>query len=697
MTNEQEGHSLESLGARLQSTLAELARSQGREAHYRHESDTLLRGIATLAEAKTLDEVLLGLIKVLQPFIGFEAALVVGSQPQRGTTLLCSCNEVQPYQWPWGRAFERALAGETLILYEPALLPDFAPVAHSPLWRSVLLTGLKAPGFSGVLVCRHSQQRGLDLDSKTALQRCRPLISQALVNLAYRARLEQQVELRTEALHASEQRFRHFAAMASDWFWECDERFCISYVSAPDRANGELSQRLLGRSLLTLEWLQLHDTEDFRPALCAQQPLRRLRTAVRRRGELLWLEVNADPCFSSDGAFTGYHGTARDIGDLIRREQELAKARDLAQAASQAKSRFLAMITHELRSPMNAVLGTLDLLQHAPLEEQQHALLGHATHAARMLQTVIDDVLDYSKIESGTLSLRREPFSPATLCQALLEPLYPEAQRRDLQLVLQLDSDVPETLLGDPVRLSQIIGNLLGNAMKFTPDGEVRLHLGWSSQLLIEVYDSGIGITPVDLERVFEPFVQGDSSATRSFSGAGLGLAICRRLTTLMGGEIGADSEQGKGSRFWCRLPLSLPQSPLQAPQSKPLRAPMPLSVLVVDDSEVNRMVVSLMLQRLVQEVQECASAEAALALVMSRAPDLILMDLRMPQIDGLEATRRLRGLGYTGCIVALTANAMPEDREQALAAGMDDFMAKPISLARLQECCERHFPQCAG
>ena len=245
------------------------------------------------------------------------------------------------------------------------------------------------------------------------------------------------------------------------------------------------------------------------------------------------------------------------------------------------------------------------------------------------------------------------------------------------------------------MRLSQVMGNLLDNALKFTEQGQVTLHLGWQDEkLLISVSDTGIGIADADQALLFEPFSQVDNSATRRFSGTGLGLAISKRLVSLMGGEIHLKSEPGKGSCFWFELPgMALPCHS-QPQREEGASALLPLDVLVVEDSPVNQLVVSLMLQKLVGKVRLAANGLEALAQVDEQLPDLILMDMRMPLMDGLEATRRLRELGCTMPIVALTANAMAEDKACCLAQGMDDFLAKPITLSRLRECLQRHFGQ---
>ncbi|MFM4648311.1 PAS domain-containing hybrid sensor histidine kinase/response regulator [Aeromonas bivalvium] len=683
---------LEALNDKLQATLVELVHCRAREAQYRQESQTLLAGLGALADARTLEQVLLSLIRSLQPFIGFEQADVLSWEGEAGVTHLSTEPAECGQGWRHSSLFARALGGETLVIYDPAQLPEFAGLAGKPGWASLMLTGLHAPGFTGILLCRHSVRGGLDLQSKAALARCQPLISQALVNIAYRARLQQQVALKTRELQASERRFRRFAAMASDWFWETDGEHRLSYVSAPGYEGGVMTMET-GRSLYEVTHEREGEPwEKYRRLVEGRQAIRAERVRINAGGLVRWMEVNAEPLFDRQGHFCGYSGTARDIGRQIRREQELAQARDQAEAANRAKSQFLAMMTHEIRSPMNAVMGMLDLLQHEGMAPAQQTLLDHASHSARLLQTIIDDVLDFSKIEAHSLALHCERFTPRPLSQAIMEPWQAQAREKGLTLTCELDEALPEALFADPVRLSQIINNLLGNALKFTEQGGVVLKIGWRDECLrVEVQDTGIGIAEADQARLFEPFTQVDSSATRHRAGTGLGLSISKRLVALMGGELCLTSRLGVGSCFWFSLPgLGLPcESEVRA--SPPSNALRPLDVLVVEDSPINQLVVSLMLEKLVSRVRLAGNGLEALAQVAEQAPDLILMDMRMPQMDGLEATRLLRELGYRMPIVALTANAMAEDRACCLTAGMTDFLAKPISLARLRDCLQRH------
>ncbi|PJG59769.1 hybrid sensor histidine kinase/response regulator [Aeromonas cavernicola] len=684
---------LEILGDKLQMAMADLLRCREREAKYRQESQTLLAGVATLADAQTLEQVLEGLIAVLQPFIGFAQADVVAWEEGQGMTQLSTEATEIGRCWSLTPLFARAIAGDTLVIYDPAQLTEFTSLVTQPGWASVMLTGLQAPGFTAIIVCRHHQAGAFDLTSKAAMQRCRPLVSQALVNITYRARLQDLVALKTQALQASERRFRSFAAMSSDWFWETDCAHRLSYTSVPGHLD-EMAEPIDRPTLYDYACdAQSPEWKTCRHLIEQHQPIKAMRLQIALAAGPHWMELSAEPSFDVDGLFSGYRGTARDVSHQIEREQELARARDAAEAANRAKSEFLAMMTHEIRSPMNAVLGMLDLLQHADLDPQQQGLLGHATHSANLLQTILDDVLDFSKIESQTLSFRCEPLRPAQLCQALMAPLMVSANAKGIRLSWALDDEVPTELQGDAVRLSQVMGNLLSNAVKFTEHGEVTLQLSWQQDTLrVSVKDTGIGIAVSDQALLFTPFSQVDNSTTRRFAGTGLGLAISQRLVQMMGGDIYLESELGKGSCFWFELPgmacLASPHVELE--ESVP--TVLPWDVLVVEDSPVNQLVVSLMLKKLVNKVRVAANGLEALTQVSEQTPDVVLMDMRMPLMDGLEATQQLRMQGYRMPIIALTANAMAEDKARCLAQGMDDFLAKPITLLRLRECLQRHF-----
>ncbi|MBF0284175.1 MAG: response regulator [Magnetococcales bacterium] len=386
---------------------------------------------------------------------------------------------------------------------------------------------------------------------------------------------------------------------------------------------------------------------------------------------------------------------------LAESGQALEQARDQALRASQAKSVFLAHMSHEIRTPMNGVLGMLELLGKTPMNGPQAGLLEDALTSAENLLAILNDILDFSKIEAGAMTLEVIPFNPRQVLERSARLMSGRAQAKGLGLRVVLDPDLPSRALGDPVRLGQVVGNLLNNAVKFTPQGEVVLHGGMVRRetgrfaLRVEVADTGVGVDEAARGRLFQSFSQADASISRQYGGTGLGLAICRQLVQLMGGEISHRPAQPQGSIF--SLEVLLEESDGATPpesdvESEEGGSPSRLRgrVLLVDDQEINRRVGVGLLRGLGLEAGLAENGLEALAQWRGGTWDLILMDVRMPLLDGLEATRRIRGeevaRGLTPIpIVAASADAMPEEVSACLAAGMNAHLAKPLREERLR------------
>ncbi len=391
-----------------------------------------------------------------------------------------------------------------------------------------------------------------------------------------------------------------------------------------------------------------------------------------------------------------------DIAERQRYENDLKQARDAAESAANAKSQFLAMMSHELRTPMTGIIGMVDLLHDSRLTDEQRRFIGVLRSSAEALLTVVNDVLDYSKIEAGRLELEEIDFRPDAVVKDVLELLSSAASERGNNLRADWHDGAVPALRGDPTRLRQLLFNLVGNAIKFTERGTVTVGIDVRPEddgrvtLRFEVRDTGVGIDPTVLPILFRPFQQADSSTTRRFGGTGLGLAICRHLVEAMGGEIGVDSIPGVGStfRFTVRLApaLSDPVRGDDAPKES-VRAIRSLRVLVAEDNPTNRLLISTRLRRMSHRVELVENGLEAIEAARANDYDLILMDMQMPELDGAGATRAIRLLaGPRGRvpIIALTADALPEFRARYMASGLDDYLTKPIDWRELDRAMLR-------
>ncbi|QIE43203.1 response regulator (plasmid) [Rhodobacteraceae bacterium SC52] len=417
-------------------------------------------------------------------------------------------------------------------------------------------------------------------------------------------------------------------------------------------------------------------------------------------GGLLVVRGTVEVSFDENGAPDSLTGALRDITNDVKREQALRAALEEAERANEAKSQFLAIASHELRTPMNGVMGMLAALENTKLTKSQQTNVDVAMSSANSLMTILNDILDMSKIEAGRLDIQPEPFELAVLVESVVKLHSQNAHAKGLSLTYDIDNNVPEWVNSDEGRLRQILVNLVGNAVKFTLKGGVRLSVaavsaqqGEKIRLRFSVSDTGIGIPMEKHDQVFESFNQLDASYTRRFGGTGLGLSISQSLAKLLGGTLSFESKVNVGSTFSLELPVKLAEHAdvEQATEAEAYLAPM--RILVADDNSINLVVAESMLEILGQSGDFVENGQEAVSAAETKHYDVILMDISMPVLDGLEATRRIRALGgdYADIpILALTAHAGPDEKAKCVQAGFNDILTKPVSCAVLRDTLVR-------
>ncbi len=425
---------------------------------------------------------------------------------------------------------------------------------------------------------------------------------------------------------------------------------------------------------------------------------------IRKDNAIIDVDLSVNVLKDSESRIIGSVGIMQDISERKKVEQELIQAKIVAEEANQAKSLFLANVSHEVRTPMNAILGMVDMTLDTQLTSEQKENLQTVKDAADNLLGLINDILDLSRIEAGKTRLEIIPFEIEEVVKSVCRGLHVLARNKNLELVWEIDPEIPHTILGDPTRIRQIIINLVNNAIKFTSKGQIQVRVEWERNiekqccLNFSVKDQGIGIPADKCAEIFDAFVQADDSITRRYGGTGLGLAISKRLVEMMGGTIWVESRESQGSTFSFTAYFDIVDKPDQALPKRKTTLIIPeadddltaLKVLLAEDNLVNQKIISKMLGKRGWDVIQVENGQEVLGIISKEDVDLILMDVQMPVMDGLEATRLIRqGEKQTGkhiAIVALTARAMDEDKKKCLDIGMDGYVSKPVDRMKLFE-----------
>jgi len=518
-------------------------------------------------------------------------------------------------------------------------------------------------------------------------------------------------ETRADAAFRQNERFKSILDQIDDGCAVVDLRGHVLFVNdAFCRMFGFEKPKILGRSFKELQHPDRHaqTREIFNRVYDTGQPVRSYEYQVTPSS--LFVEQSISLERDPSGRPVAFLSIFRDCTARRLAEDATARAREAAESANRAKSEFLANMSHEIRTPMNGIIGMTELALDGPLTPAQAECLDMIRSQAASLLTIVNDILDFSKIESRRVDFESVPFTLAHAIDEVIKPLAVRAREKGIALGSAIAPGVPPRLVGDPVRLKQILTNVVGNAVKFTEEGSVTLDVSIERQdtrlmLHLRVVDTGIGIPPAKLRAIFEPFRQVDGSMTRRFGGTGLGLAIASTLAELMGGAISVDSVPGRGSTFDIAVPAIPAPAEVQtesavsagiaaAARRRAVAPGRAARILVAEDNIVNQRVAAALLTKRGHSVTVVNNGREAIDALGRTEFDLVLMDVQMPEMDGFEATAAIRAIeretGRRVRIVAMTAHAMSGDRERCLAAGMDDYLSKPIDQRSLYEVVEK-------
>jgi two-component system sensor histidine kinase/response regulator len=479
---------------------------------------------------------------------------------------------------------------------------------------------------------------------------------------------------------------------------DVDDETILDHFLCPE----ELEQLVIALPLLPWKvHSTLFETVQLRSNYAAEHRLK------MQSGDYGHFWIEAEPLYNLQGKFEGAVVSATDISAQVQIKQELHQAKAIAENASHAKSDFLARMSHEIRTPMNAIIGLTQLVMRTELSAKQATHLQKVEKSAKALLGIINDILDFSKIEAGKMSIESVSFDLHEVLDNLSNIITSKVDEKTLEIAFHIDADVPYFLEGDPLRLGQVLINLVSNAVKFTEQGSVNLEIHVHSQNTQQVYlqfsvcDTGIGMSPEQLAHLFESFHQADGSISRRYGGTGLGLAISKQLVELMGGNIHVESELGKGSCFSFEMIFNkaenqTPQKPVQTAflTTQKLTHIRGAKVLLVEDNVINQQIAREFLEQLFIHVDIANNGLIALEKVQEHEYDLILMDIQMPVLNGLDATRQLREAGYTLPIIAMTSHAMTGDKEKSLSVGMNDHLTKPIDIEKLENALLEWLPE---
>ena len=648
------------------------------------------------------------LIRAMRAFVDFEKVVLLSRRDEARelSVVYASDPALLSQVWKDTGIIEKSFRGRIQVLYDPSGVPDFQgtdPALREQI-RNVMLIPLLLQDEKFLFICMSRQPFAMNLRSRRDIMEVLPVFTQAMINLRYRTQLEQMVQSRTRALLDYQDKVKVFRRLSYEMLWQTDSKFRITRVFANDATeyaqnlDSDLPpyQSLVGNRLLDYIKWDAHDAPKelkrklYHDIAANHNLIVNLEIPCSCNDRIIWIRVNGEPYYHADGSFAGYRGNLLNITKSHSQNQILRKAKENAEKASLASTRYLAEISHEIKTPLQAIMGLIEIVGHSDnITQEQRGYLKNISQSASVLQNILHDVLDFSHISSQAMIMEKTNYNIRDTIRSVVSQMEARAHDKGIELTLKFSDNFPLMVVGDAHRLSQIFYNLINNAVKFTSKGGVRvLAERFENRLKFSIQDSGPGIPGAKLKNLFTPFVQLDGSISRKYGGSGLGLAISKRLVECMEGKIGIKSVLGKGSTFWFEIPCLVVRNEIIGATSviKPRKVyNAHFRILLVEDSRINQFVLKTMLENLGHKVRVAGNGEEAVHSVFQELPELILMDIRMPVMDGIQATRKILSRYRNLPVVALTANSSDEERHDCHAAGMIDILSKPVNSETLK------------